>query len=401
MLELEAAQQRIASLIQPLDAESVALGQGFERFTAEKIVAPSDLPAFDNSAMDGYAVGAEDLRAASSLHPVSLCLVGRVMAGELFCGNMGPGQCVRVFTGSPLPLGANAVVMQEDTRLDPAQPQTVCFNGPIAPGENVRRCGDDLRRGATLVESGVRLSAAQLCLLAAAGITQVRVSRRPAIALLATGSELQESGQPLKPGQIYESTRVGLTALLTRSGAIPRVFPIVPDTFEATREALARAFSECEAVVTSGGASVGESDWVRSAFQAIGGELDFWRVAIRPGKPFAFGLWQGKYLFGLPGNPASALVTFLLLVRPALARMQGAAELASPCHAGILEEALENQGDRRLFVRVRVDQAGKVRSAGGQGAHILSSFALANGLVAVPPNSTLAAGSWAQVYRWD
>jgi molybdopterin molybdotransferase len=188
---------------------------------------------------------------------------------------------------------------------------------------------------------------------------------------------------------------------LQRAGAIPKIFPIVPDTLAATMTLLERAFNECEAVVTSGGVSVGEMDFVKVAFEKLGGELQFWKVAIRPGKPFVFGRWRGKFLFGVPGNPVSALVTFLLLVRPALLRWQGTRDVDPPAHPGVLTAPLANPGDRRHFMRVCVNSSGMVSSAGLQASHALGSLASANGLIDVPPRSTLAAGTTVRVIRWD
>jgi molybdopterin molybdotransferase len=182
---------------------------------------------------------------------------------------------------------------------------------------------------------------------------------------------------------------------------VPKVFPLVPDTADATRRALATAFEECDVVVTSGGVSVGELDFIKSAFTELGGELQFWKVAIRPGRPFVFGQWRGKFLFGLPGNPVSAFVTFLLLVRPALRRWQGATDVHLPRQMGILAEPLANPGDRRHFLRVRIDTAGQVRSAGAQASHILNSLAAANGLLDLPPQSSLPAGAAVQVLNWE
>ncbi len=219
--------------------------------------------------------------------------------------------------------------------------------------------------------------------------------------LLASGSELLEGGQPLASGKIYESNRAGLAALAAQAGAIPRIFPLVKDSLADTRAALESAFAGCDVVVTSGGVSVGEMDFVKDAFEKIGGELQFWKVAIRPGRPFVFGRLGEKFLFGLPGNPVSAFVTFLLLVRPALARWQGARDVRLPAHPGTLVEPLVNPGERRHFTRVTVDAAGNVRSAGTQASHILSSLASADALVDVPPKTTLPAGAAVSVLRWE
>ena len=248
---------------------------------------------------------------------------------------------------------------------------------------------------------GERFNVGRIALLAASGLNQVSAGRRPIVGLLATGSELREAGQPLGPGQIYESNRLALAALVAQSGAIPKLFPLVPDTLDATRAAMANAFAGCDLVVTSGGVSVGELDFVKHALSALGGEQEFWQVAMKPGKPFLFGRCEGKCLFGLPGNPVSALVTFLLLARPALLRLQGATDVALPTHPGVLAETLENPGERRHFVRVRANSDGRIRSAGAQASHILSALADANGLVDVPPQTTLAAGSLVTVLRWE
>jgi molybdopterin molybdotransferase len=300
-----------------------------------------------------------------------------------------------------MPPGADAVVMQEDTRVAPEEPGLVLVLEPVKPGESVRRRGEDVQRGATLIEAGGRLSAGRISLLAAMGRARVLVGRQPVAGLLATGSELREPGQPLGPGQIYEGNRAALAALVRGAGAVPRVFPLVADTPEATRSALAEALAQCDAVVSTGGVSVGELDFVKAALADLGGSLEFWRVAIKPGRPFVFGRWREKLLFGLPGNPVSALVTFLLLVRPALLRWQGASEIALPAFPGLLAEPLANPGVRPHFLRVRVDGAGQVYSAGLQASHALSSLAAANGLVEVPPQTTLPRSSRVTVMKWE
>ena len=400
MLELETALERILALMPPAQSERIALSEAPGRILAERVLATLDLPAFDNSAMDGYAVRATDVSAASAASPVGLRLLGRVAAGETFSGEIATGDCVRLFTGSPLPRGADAVIMQEDTRIDPAQPGVVWFLDSAKPWENIRFRGEDLKPGAVLGEIGDELTAGRLNLLAATGWTHVQVGRRPITGLLATGSELLEVGQPLTPGKIYESNRLGLAALTAQAGGVPKIFPLVKDTLADTRAALETAFQACDLVVTSGGVSVGEMDFVKSAFEQLGGSLEFWKVAIRPGRPFVFGHCRGKFLFGLPGNPVSAFVTFLLLVRPVLARWQGATNLSLPTHPATLAEPFSNLGDRRHFMRVTVDSVGKVRSAGAQASHILTSLAAANGMIEVPPRTTLPAGATVPVMRW-
>ena len=401
MLELEEAQRRILEKIQLLPSESVLLSEADGRVLAEKIISQIDLPGFDNSAVDGYAVQSKDLISANRATPVSLRLVGKIAAGESFSGKIESGQCARIFTGSPLPDGADAVAMQEDIQVDPQNSDQILFLDSVKPWENIRFRGEDVKAGSTLVEAGTRLGIGHLSLLGAVGVESVRAARRPIVGLLATGNELREAGQPIGSNEIFESNRIGLAALAKRIGAIPKIFPLVPDTLGATESTLKKAFAECDVVVTTGGVSVGELDFVKAAFENLGGKLDFWKVSIKPGKPFVFGQLDGKPLFGLPGNPVSALVTFILLAAPALARMQGAKIFSWPSHPGTLAEPLENRGDRRHFMRVCMDEKGRVRSAGTQASHILSAFAKANGLVEVPPQTTFALGTTVSVLRLD
>ncbi len=401
MLSLEEAVSRILAAVPPPTGETVPLTEAHGRVLAERVVSSLDLPPFDNSSMDGYAVRAPDVAGARSDSPVRLRVLGRADAGTPFPEEVATGTCVQVATGTLLPRGADAVVMQEDTRIEPHTPDEVLILDRAKPQEHVRSRGEDVRRGATLAEAGEVLTASRLSLLAATGLAQVNVGRRPVVGLVATGSELREPGQPLAPGQIYESNRLGLAELLRRAGAIPKIFPLVRDDLRTTRVALVQALEQCDVLATSGGVSVGEKDFVKRAFEEAGGRLEFWKVAIRPGRPFVFGRLREKFLFGLPGNPVSALVTFLLLVRPVVLRWQGAREISLLSHPGLLAEPLANPGERRHFMRVRVDSAGKVSSTGLQASHALGSLAAANGLVDVPPQTTLVPGVTVQVLRWD
>ncbi|HZV35462.1 MAG TPA: gephyrin-like molybdotransferase Glp [Verrucomicrobiae bacterium] len=401
MIELEEAVERILGALAAPQAERMPLIEAHGRILAQPVTATVALPSFDNSAVDGYAIRAEDLKDAGASNPVPLRLIGRVAAGETFAGEIVPGTCVRLFTGSPLPRGANGVAMQEDTRTNPTEPAVVSFLDAVKPWENVRFQGEDIKPGAVIGNRGDALNAGRLSLFAASGTTEVVVARQPIVGLLATGSELLEPGQQLAPGKIFESNRLGLAALALNAGAVPKTFPLVKDTLEDTRAALEKTFAECDFVVTSGGVSVGEMDFIKSAFEAIGGKLEFWKVAIRPGRPFVFGQYREKFLFGLPGNPVSAFVTFLLLVWPAIKRFQGASNTLLPAHPGTLAEPLSNAGNRRHFVRVIVDAEGRVRSAGIQNSHVLSSLAAANGLLDMPPQTNLPAGAAVRVMRWE
>lgn len=401
MLSLEQAVEHVLKAMPSPVAETVSLADALGRFAFEPLVAPIDLPRFDNSAMDGYAVRAADVSGAHPDRPAALRLRGQVAAGSTFADTLAAGECVRLFTGSPLPAGADAVVMREATRLAPGEPSIVHILEAVKPWEHVRWRGEDVKHGTPVLQPGDRITAVRLSLLAALGVTEVKTGRPPRLCLLATGDELRQPGQPLGPSNIYESNRLTLAALGKDVGASAAMCPLVPDTLPATELALRHALAEADIVVSSGGVSVGELDFVKQAFRRLGGELAFWKVAVKPGKPFVFGRLGQKFLFGLPGNPVSAFVTFLLLVRPALLRWQGAAEVSLPSHPGVLSEALSNPGDRRHFVRVCVDAAGRVRSAGVQASHVLTSLAACNGLVDVPPATRLAAGTPVSVLRWE
>jgi molybdopterin molybdotransferase len=401
MLSLEEARERIFDAVQPLPSETVDLREALGRFVSEPIFATVDLPPADNSAMDGYAVRAEDLASAGAAAPIALRVIGTAPAGVVLDKVVERGTCARVFTGSTLPRGADAVVMQEDVKQNSSDSLSILFAESAPPWDNVRLRGEDVKGGAVLIEAGERLTAARLSFLAAAGISAVRAARRPVAGLLATGNELREPGRPLDAGAIYESNRIGLAALARQSGAMPKVYPLVPDDLAATATALQQALAECDVVISTGGVSVGEMDWVKAAFTSIGGQLDFWTVAMRPGKPFAFGRWKEKVLFGLPGNPVSALVTFLVLARPALLRLQGAREVLPRTIPAILSEPLVNNAGRRHFMRVTLDERGGARSAGNQSSHILSAMARADGLVDVPPKTTLASGACVSVLSLD
>ncbi len=402
MISLEEAQEKILPAVEFLSAEEIPLNDALGRYLAAPVHSSVDLPPSDNSAMDGYAVRAEDLAKATPETPVTLRLNGEARAGGSPPLDVASGTCARIFTGAVLPPGADAVVMQEDAKKTEAQPAQIIFSEATKPWENVRLHGEDARSGALLVGAGEELTAQRLSLLAAAGLSVASVGRRPVVGLVATGDELREPGQPLAPGAIYESNRAGLSALIRHAGAIPKSYPLLADDLELTQKALKMAFQECDLVITTGGISVGEMDWVKRAFSGIGGQLNFWTVAIRPGKPFAFGRYEGKLMFGLPGNPVSAHVTFFLMARPALLRMQGARELRAPVSWGTLAEPFINHGDRRHFVRVILDaNGGQVMSAGSQASHVLSSMARSNGLVDLPPATTWPAGTTVAVLRWN
>lgn len=331
--------------------------------------------------------------------PVKLKIMGKIAAGDNWDKRIEEGSAIRVFTGSPMPRGADSVVMQEDTIE--GGPDEIQVLEPVKPYENVRLRGEDVRKGDVVTREGAHITPAFVGLVSALGIAEVSVFRRLKVGLVATGSELQEAGRPPDEGKVYESNRAMLASFIGRIGAETIVYPIVKDDMGETKAALERAFNENQVVITSGGVSVGEFDHVKQAFEAIGGKQNLWKVNIKPGKPFVFGRKADKFLFGLPGNPVSALVTFVLLVRPALLRMQGAINVDLPGHTAVLMEQVTNRGDRRHFMRVCVESTGKARLSGTQASHMLSSLAAANGLVDVPPGKTLEAGATVQVWRLD
>ncbi len=392
MIELEEANQRILETICATEAEVATLSIAASRILAADLKAAINLPAFDNSAMDGYAVCASDASTGACLQQI-----GEVPAGTAFEGEVGQGECVRIFTGSSMPTGANAVVMQEDTRADG---NTIKVIDGVKPFEHIRLCGEDVKAGDLIGQVGDELTAGRLALLGSCGVAEVQVYRRPIIGLLATGDELREPGTELGPGEIFESNRLTLASLVEQIGATPRIFPLVSDTLDATATALKEAFNECDAVVTSGGVSVGEHDYVKAAFEQLGGSLDFWKVRIKPGKPFVYGLLDRKPLFGVPGNPVSAMVTFLVLARPAILKMTGVIDTSPPSHPAKLATPLANRGDRRHFMRVFVDAEGKAHPAGLQASHAVGPMGRANGLVDVPSESVLPENTTVQVIRW-
>jgi len=399
MLSLEEARERILLAVKPLTPRLLPLEEAHRLRAAEILYARVDLPPFDNSSVDGYAVRASDLIGASAGHPVALRVVERLAAGGEAGPGLAAGMCARIFTGAMLPTGADAVVMQEDVKSDEVDPGVAIFCEAARPWENIRLRGEDVKRMARLTQMGAVLTAPRLGLLAAQGFQSVRVFPPPVLAMIATGNELREGDGSLMPGQIYESNRMALGALAERAGARAKIYPLVPDELEATKDALERAFAECDAVVTTGGVSVGEMDFVKTAFAELGGQTDFWRVAIKPGKPFVFGQRNGKPLFGLPGNPVSAFVTFFLLVGPAVKIMLGGKTAELPRVTRTLTEPLVNDSNRRHFMRVWANEK-EARPSGPQASHRLGSLALASGLVDVPAATTLGAGTEVEVLYW-
>ncbi|TNB83317.1 molybdopterin molybdotransferase MoeA [Pseudomonas sp. Fig-3] len=302
----------------PPPVQRVALDQALGRVLATDIRSPMNLPAWDNSAMDGYALRAADLPAAGGY----LTLAGRIAAGQASNNPLQPGQAVRIFTGAPLPPGADTVVPQESCQVAGER----VWLPPVNDGDHVRKEGEEVRRGDLLLRAGKRLRAQELGLLAGAGIARMEVYRPLQVGLLSSGDELREPGEAVAPGQIYNSNRHSLAALLRGWGMEVHDYGAMPDKLLASRQALSLAAAECDVLLTSGGVSVGEEDHLKQAIEALG-SVDLWRLAIQPGKPLAFGEVAGKPWIGLPGNPSAALITALIVVRPFLFRAQGMDEV--------------------------------------------------------------------------
>lgn len=358
--------------------------------------------------MDGFAVRAEDTQGASPERPSVLHVLGQVRAGQLPEQTVLPGTAVRLMTGAPMPPGADSVVPFEDTDQGPvrgtAVPETVRIYRPVAPGAFVRRSGEDVQPGETVLEKGRVIGPAEIGLLASLGYERVPVVRRPRVAVLSTGDELTPPGRPLTPGKIYDANTFSVAAAIKACGCTPVVLGPAADDPQQLRECL-RAALQADAVVTTAGVSMGDSDWVRSIVEEMG-SLEFWQIRMRPGRPLAFGHLRGPDrlipFFGLPGNPVSALVTFQLFVHPALFKMMGYAAQPSSTVTARLEETVRNEDGRQFYARVtlrRGDQGGLLaRLTGHQGSHVLTSLTRAHGLAVIPEGCTeMPAGSEVQV----
>jgi molybdopterin molybdotransferase len=372
MFTVAEAQQRILAAFSPLEAEAIPLVAALGRILAKDAVAQDQLPLFDNSAMDGYALRAADTQGATRDQPARLQIAGEIPAGRVLDHTLREGEAARIFTGGAVPDGADAVIQQE---LVAVEDGALVLQAPVAPETNVRRAGEDVARGAMLLPRGSEIGPAELALLASAGVSPVTVRRRPRVAILATGDELVPAGEPLAPGQIRESNSIYLSAAVTRAGAEAVPLGVARDDEDDLRAKLASA-QGADVIISSGGVSVGDYDLVK---QILGqqGAVDFWRVRMRPGKPLAFGHLGDTPLIGLPGNPVSAAVTFELFARPAIQRMLGAASVFRPNIEVILDGPNIEQSDREHYVRVRLRAENGVlhaRPTGDQRSHIITSL---------------------------
>lgn len=398
MLTVAEAKQTILDGIHVLPPRARVLTEALDCVLAEDIVSPMNLPAWDNSAVDGYAVRCADIENAAENNPIHLRVTGEIPAGAEDGGALEPQTCVRIFTGAPIPKGADAVVMQEDTR--PHHEGFVAVVESSEAGENIRRAGDDVTTGEVVLRAGTLLGPAQIGMAAAIGRHELQAHPRPRVGILVTGGEIVEPGRPLAPGKIYDSNSYALDGWVRRAGCEAVSLGIADDTREDLHEKLDYGLSECDALITVGGVSVGEYDLVKDVLAELGCEQKFWRVAMRPGKPFVFGTRGDRFVFGLPGNPVSAAVTFLVLVRPALLKLRGLKELELPTVQAEAAEDFVNRGDRLHFMRGRLEKRGEqwlVKPLSRQGSHVISSLANANCLVEVPEEAIIYQGSTVRV----
>lgn len=395
MISVEEALDKVLSFVHVLDCEEKPILECLGQALAEDIRAPFDVPPLDNSAMDGYAVQADSIVGVTYESPKNLRVIGEAVAGQVSKLRVAPGTAVRIMTGAPLPEGADTVVPFEDTD-ELERKANLLYDGEIGifaslpVGSNVRRRGEDIAKGEVIISRGTLLRPAHIGVLASLGKKTASVIRQPTVGILATGDELIDPDSPLLPGKIYNSNSYSLAAQVMECGGIPKLLGIASDKVGELSAAISRGL-ECDLLITSGGVSVGDYDVVKQVLAAAG-EISFWTVRMKPGKPLAFGILRGRNgrkipHLGLPGNPVSSMITFEVFARPTIRKMMGAHELARPRIVAVMEDAVINKDSRRIFARVivsRRDNKYFARLTGPQGSGILTSMAKANGIVIVP-----------------
>ena len=391
MISEEEARNRILDGVSPKLERTVLLADALDCFSARDVVARLSLPSFDNSAMDGYAVVA-----SSSGKGARLQVIGEQPAGPDRQLRISSGKAVRIFTGAPMPAGADAVVMQEDTTREGAE---VAVNVDVDPGEFVRKRGCDLAEGQKILARGERIRPTTIALLASQGFADLTIGGEASAAVISTGDELVEPGGKIGPGQIYDSNSALLNALLQRCGVNTTAVEHCRDDRESLGDAIKRGIKR-DLLIISGGVSVGEHDLVKEALRELGAKIEIWRVAVKPGKPFLFGRVNGCAVFGLPGNPVSAFVTFLQFVRPAILKMMSATNLDLLQVPAKLAVGLTNDGDRPHYVRGRI-QNGTFAPIGRQESHALFGLSQANALLHVAVGQSLQADEIVNVQIWD
>ena len=397
MLSVEQAREYLLQRTRGIEeSERIAVVDALGRIVAGDVVAPIDVPGHANSAMDGYAVRSADIPASGES---TLRVTQRIAAGDVGSA-LAAGEAARIFTGAPVPEGADAIAIQEDCRRDGT---SVVVPGPLAPGTFVRPRGNDIRSGAVVLESGTRVRPQEMGVAASVGIDRIEVRRRPRVAIVSSGDELRLPGEPLGPGQIYNSNRFTLIGLLERLGCDVVDLGLVADTLEATRAALLDGANRADVLITTGGVSVGEEDHVRRALESVG-ELEMWKVRVKPGKPIVYGRIGPSDLLGLPGNPVSALVTFCLFVRPFILRRLGAARVFPVPVRVAARFEWPKPGGRREYARARLvmgedgDAAAEIHTR--QGSDVLSATAWATGLVEIAEGTTVAPGDRVRYYSF-
>ena len=401
MLSLEEARRVILSSIGVLRLEKVSLPCSLGRVLGEEVVSGVDIPPWDNSAMDGYAVRVSDVAGASREQPVLLRVIEDLPAGRSSAHSLKPGEAIRIMTGAPIPTGTEGVVMVEDTER---YGENVRIFRGVTEGQNIRKKSEDLKAGRSVFGPGTVLGPAEIGILASLNRGIVFVHRRPQVAILATGDELVEVGQEKGPGQIISSNSYTLTSQVRQCGAIAIDLGIARDGIESLRKKLEEG-CEADLLISSGGVSMGDHDFVKETLMGMKGEMKFWQVAIRPGMPTVFGILKGKPFLGLPGNPVSSMVCFELFARPALLKMSGHSHLFRPMMEAILDQEIVKKPGRTHFVRVMLERRKTEIHAhltGDQGSGILTSLSSAHGLAVVPRDvSLIKAGEKAKVLLLD
>ena len=397
LLNVDIALANILADLRTLEAETVSLPDSYDRVLAEDIVSPIDLPPFDNSAMDGYAIRHEDSAGASQSNPIALRVTMDIPAGSAADGQLEAGTAARIMTGAPIPQGASAVIPVEDTDDDWSKgeasplPAEVRLFRELAPGENIRLAGENIKVGETILTAGTVIGAAEIGMIAGIGFPRVAVIRQPKVVILSSGDELVDIYDELGPGKIRDTNGYTLAGLIRGAGGVPIRLPIAKDRLESIRAVYRRALEiNPDLLISTAGVSVGAADLVRVVMDELG-EIDFWRINMRPGKPLAYGTICGIPFFGLPGNPVSTMVTFEVLVRPALAKIAGRSLAQRRIKASITGD-MRSDG-RRTYARVTVERQGDrfvARSTGIQSSGALMSMVRADGLAIIPEGQTLA-----------
>ncbi|RKU14184.1 molybdopterin molybdenumtransferase MoeA [Candidatus Poribacteria bacterium] len=391
MLSVEEARQQMLDTIPVLPTEKRGILDCAGYVLAEALHATENIPPFDNSAMDGFAVRSTDVKDTSKENPTVLSVVETIAAGYAPEKHVSSGQAARIMTGAMMPNGADAVVMQEVTEL--VDDKVKIFES-VEENENVRFIGESVKQGDCVMSPGKLLRPPEVSMLASLNCAEVTVFRKPTVAVVSTGDELTPLGEPLMPGKIRDSNRYGMYAQVQNAGGTPIDMGIAPDDEAETERIFRESLTKADALITSGGVSVGEHDVVKNVLTKLG-KMNFWRVAMKPGKPQAYGIIDGKPIFGLPGNPVSSLVVFELFVRPALLKMAGHTDLLRPIFKATLAADVTNKDGRVNYMRaILTEQDGQyiAKTTGPQGSGILHSLVLANGLITIPSGVILHAG---------